>query len=97
MQAATRAFERLVAERDATPALICEAASAYGTLGDELGQPGTPNLGDVAGALAAYRRNIQLYERALGLTPIFPARGGDSASSNSRSATSKWRLTQPRH
>ena len=72
MQAATRAFERLVADRDAKSALICEAASAYGTLGDELGQPGTPNLGDVVGALAAYHRNIQLYERALTLDANFP-------------------------
>ena len=72
MRAATQAFERLVAEHDATPALICEAAAAYGTLGDELGQPGTPSLGDVAGALAAYRRNIQLYERALSIDADFP-------------------------
>ncbi len=72
MRAATQAFERLVAEQDTTPALICEAASAYGTLGDELGQPGTPSLGDVTGALAAYRRNIQLYERALRVDADFP-------------------------
>lgn len=72
MQAATKSFERLVAERDAPPALICEAASAYGALGDELGQPGTPSLNDFAGALAAYRRNIELYERALSIEPDFP-------------------------
>ena len=72
MRAATQAFERLVAEQDTTPALICEAAAAHGTLGDELGQPGTPSLGDVAGALAAYRRNIQLYERALRIDADFP-------------------------
>jgi eukaryotic-like serine/threonine-protein kinase len=72
MRAATQAFERLVAEHDTTPAPICEAAAAYGTLGDELGQPGTPNLGDVAGALAAYLRNTQLYERALSIDAGFP-------------------------
>src|SRR6202040_3754413 len=32
MQAATEAYERLVAERDATPALISGAGAAYGTL-----------------------------------------------------------------
>jgi eukaryotic-like serine/threonine-protein kinase len=71
MRAATESFDRLVAQRDTTPALICEAAAAYGTLGDELGQPGTPSLGDPVGALAAYRRNIQLYERALTIDPAF--------------------------
>jgi eukaryotic-like serine/threonine-protein kinase len=72
MRAATQAFDTLVAERDAPPALICEAASAYGALGDELGQPGTPSLGDPVAALAAYRRNIQLYERALSIDAGFP-------------------------
>ena len=72
MQAATEAYERLVAERDATPALISEAGAAYGTLGDELGQPGTPSLGDLAGAIDAYRKNIRLDERALSLDPNFP-------------------------
>jgi serine/threonine protein kinase len=72
MRDATQAFERLVAARDATPTLISETASAYGTLGDELGQPGTPSLGDTAGALAAYRRNLQLYERALSIDANLP-------------------------
>jgi eukaryotic-like serine/threonine-protein kinase len=72
MRAATDAFERLVAQDGATPALICEGASAYGTLGDELGQPGTPSLGDAAGAIAAYHRNLQLYERALSIDAGFP-------------------------
>jgi hypothetical protein len=72
MQSATQAFERLIAEKDATPALICEAGAAYGTLGDELGQPGTPSLGDQNGALALYRKNIALDERALTIDPTFP-------------------------
>ena len=72
MQAATEAYDRLVAERDATPALISEAGAAYGTLGDELGQPGTPSLGDLAGAIDAYRKDIRLDERALSLDPNFP-------------------------
>ena len=72
MQAATQAFERVAAERDATPDQLSEAASAYGTLGDELGQPGRPSLGDLSGAIAAYRRNLQLYERALSIDPNFP-------------------------
>ena len=67
MQAAVKTFEKLVAAREATPELICDAASAYGTLGDELGQPGTPSLGDLDGALAAYRRNVLFYKRVLEL------------------------------
>ena len=39
MQAAVKAFGELVAAREATSELISDAASAYGTLGDELGQP----------------------------------------------------------
>jgi tetratricopeptide (TPR) repeat protein len=72
IQAATHTYDRLVAARDATPALICEAGAAYGTLGDELGQPGTSSLGDLAGAVAAYRKNLQLDESALSLDPNFP-------------------------
>jgi eukaryotic-like serine/threonine-protein kinase len=71
MQAAARSFDRLVAGRDATPALICEAAAAYGTLGDELGQSGTASSGDTPAALAAYRATIQLDNRALAIDPNF--------------------------
>ena len=71
MQAATQAFEKLAAQPDATPASICEAAAAYGALGDELGQPGTPSLGDPVGALAAYRRDIELDQRALNIDAGF--------------------------
>jgi tetratricopeptide (TPR) repeat protein/predicted Ser/Thr protein kinase len=71
MRTATAAFERLVEEGDATPSLICDAAAAYGTLGDELGQPGRPSLGDLSGALGAYRKNIQLYERTLSIDQNF--------------------------
>lgn len=71
MRAATQVFDMLASERDATPALIAEAASAFGTLGDELDRPGTPSLGDLAVAVTAYRRNLELDERALHLDPNF--------------------------
>ncbi len=71
MQAATRAYDTLASASDAPPAIIAEAAAAYGALGDELGQPGRPSLGDLSGALAAYHRNLELYERALGIDPGF--------------------------
>jgi eukaryotic-like serine/threonine-protein kinase len=71
MQAAARSFDRLIAPRDATPALICEAAAAYGTLGDEFGQSGTASIGDTAAALVAYRHTIELDNRALAIDPDF--------------------------
>ena len=71
MKEATKAFERLVAEKDATPAQLAEAAGALGTLGDELGQPGTPSMGDLAGALAAYRKDLEFSQRALSIDPHF--------------------------
>jgi eukaryotic-like serine/threonine-protein kinase len=71
MRAAVAVFDKLIEERDATAVLICDAGTAYGTLGDELGQPGTPSMGDLSGALAIYRKVIQLDERAVALDPNF--------------------------
>ena len=72
MQVSTQAFERVADGRDATPAQLSEAGAAFGTLGDELGQPGTPSLGDPAGAIRAYRKDLELNGRALLLDPAFP-------------------------
>ena len=71
MKEATQAFETLVAGRDAIPAQLAEAGGALGTLGDELGQPGTSSMGDLAGAVAAYRRDLELNQRALSLDSTF--------------------------
>lgn len=71
MQTAAQAFDRLVAGRDASPEQLSEAGAAFGGLGDELGQPGTPSLGDLAGALVAYREDLDLNERAIHLDPGF--------------------------
>jgi tetratricopeptide (TPR) repeat protein len=71
MQAATKTYERLIAAPDAPPAMICDVASAYGTLGDEFGQTGTSSLHDTEAALAAFRRSIALDDRALGIDPGF--------------------------
>jgi len=69
MQAAARTWDRLVAARDVSPTLICDAASAYGMLGDELGQSGTGSLADTAAAVAAYRQAVSLDDDALRLDP----------------------------
>jgi len=71
MQAALRSFDILIADPHAPPVLIGDAAGAYGNLGDELGQSGTPSLSDMAGALAAYRKTIDLDNRALAIDPNF--------------------------
>jgi tetratricopeptide (TPR) repeat protein len=71
MQAAVKSFDALIADPRATAALIGDAAGAYGNLGDELGQPGTPSLEDLSGALAAYRKTIDLDNRALTIDPSF--------------------------
>lgn len=72
MQAAVKSFDALVADPHASAALITEAAGSYSTLGDELGQPGTQSLGDLAGALTAYRKDVSLAERALSIDPVMP-------------------------
>jgi tetratricopeptide (TPR) repeat protein len=71
MREAARTYDKLIAGHDATPVLICEAAAAYGTLGDELGQSGTPSLADTSAALAAYRKTIALDNRALAIDSNF--------------------------
>ncbi|HEY4354925.1 MAG TPA: protein kinase [Acidobacteriaceae bacterium] len=71
LRAAVEAYDKLITPRDTPPALICEVASAYGALGDELGQSGTASLADTTGAVAAFRKSIELDERALSIDPHF--------------------------
>ncbi len=71
IQEATRTYDRLTAIPDATPLQLCEAASAYGVLGDGLGQSGAAGPADTSAALAAYRKSIALNERAFLLDPNF--------------------------
>jgi tetratricopeptide (TPR) repeat protein len=71
MQEAARTYDRLTAIPDATPLQLCEAASAYGVLGDGLGQSGAAGPADTSAALAAYRKSIALNERAFLLDPNF--------------------------
>jgi tetratricopeptide (TPR) repeat protein len=71
MREALKSFDVLAADPSATAALIYEAGSAYGTLGDELGQNGTASLADSAGAVAAYRQSLALDDRSLSIDPNF--------------------------
>jgi eukaryotic-like serine/threonine-protein kinase len=71
MQSAAATLEKLASRSDATPATICEAAAAYGSLADERGQSGVSSLGDRNGALAGYRKVLDLDHRALQQDPRF--------------------------
>jgi tetratricopeptide (TPR) repeat protein len=71
MREALKSFDALVADPHASAALIYEVSSAYGTLGDELGQSGTASLADSAGAVAVYRQSLALDDRALSIDPNF--------------------------
>ena len=55
----------------ASVAKIAETANAYHVLGDELGEPESPSIGDYPGALAAYQSSYDLYRRALAIDPNF--------------------------
>ena len=71
MRNAVATYDRVLALPYVTPALIGDAAAAYGTLGDELGQSGTSSLADSAAALSAFRKTIELDNRALRIDPGF--------------------------
>jgi len=71
MREALKSFDALAADPHATATQIYEVGSAYGTLGDELGQNGTASLGDPVGAVAAYRKSVALDHRALNIDPNY--------------------------
>ncbi len=71
MREAVNSLDALIADPHAPAALVCDVSSAYGTLGDELGQIGTASLADSAGAIAAYRQSVALDHRVLGIDPNF--------------------------
>jgi serine/threonine protein kinase len=66
-------LDRLAAEAGGDPALELELAAAYQKVGDVQGNPSQPNLGDVAGALAAYRKAWQILARLPARSPAGPA------------------------
>jgi tetratricopeptide (TPR) repeat protein len=80
-QAAIASYERLIDLPGADPGEMCEAATAYSTLGDELGLVITESLNDLAGANSAYRKEQDLYNRALNIDPnLMSARRGQASS-----------------
>lgn len=71
MRSAVEAFDVRAANPKATAQQVAEAATAYGALGDQLGQTGVSSLGDPAAALAAYRRALELSRRSVSLDADF--------------------------
>jgi tetratricopeptide (TPR) repeat protein len=71
MREAVKNYDRLIAGNNATKSQLCEVASAYGILGDELGQTGTASLADPVAALEAYRRSLALNKRASIIDPEY--------------------------
>ena len=66
---AIQSFEALALRPGASANALNDAGSIYGALGDQLGQRGTPSLSDLAGASAAYRKDLEFIERALQVEP----------------------------
>jgi eukaryotic-like serine/threonine-protein kinase len=56
-------LDSLAREAGDDPGLTRELAESYLRLGDVMGRPYTPNLGDTAGALATYQKALTLLER----------------------------------
>jgi tetratricopeptide (TPR) repeat protein/predicted Ser/Thr protein kinase len=69
IRSAITAFDDLASRPGASVDALLDAAGAYGRLGDELGMPYWPSLGDFPGALAAHLRARDIYERAVRLEP----------------------------
>jgi tetratricopeptide (TPR) repeat protein len=68
-RAASDAFGELADRPQASSAAASEAATAYGGMGDTLGQTGRTSLGDVAAALVVYRKALGYQELALRRDP----------------------------
>jgi tetratricopeptide (TPR) repeat protein len=71
MRSAATSFEELGSRPGAKVNALMDAAAAYGGLGDELGQNGTASLSDPVGALAAFRKSLDLDTRIVQIDPSF--------------------------
>jgi tetratricopeptide (TPR) repeat protein len=71
MRTSIQFHDKIVSDPGATPAQLQLASNAYNGLGDELGQPSSASLSDYSGALVAFRKDIELSQRALNKDPSF--------------------------
>ena len=71
MRLAVTTFEELASRPGAKVDALMDTATAYGGLGDELGQSGLASLSDPVAALAAFRKSLALDERVVQVDPGF--------------------------
>jgi tetratricopeptide (TPR) repeat protein len=71
MRSAAATYEKLASQPGAKVDALMDAATAYGGLGDELGQSGMASLSDPAGALVAFHKSLELDERIVQIDPGF--------------------------
>lgn len=69
MRSAAATFEELASRPGAKADALIHAATAYGGLGDELGQSGTASLSDPVAALAAFQKSLEIGNRVIQLDP----------------------------
>jgi eukaryotic-like serine/threonine-protein kinase len=69
MRKAVEIFERLASRPGAGARELVDSATAWGGLGDILGQPGIGSLSDIAGAQATFDRVVAIDQRILQLDP----------------------------
>ena len=69
MRQVIETYDAMAAGPHASVSQIIEASDAHNTFGDELGQASPASLNDLPAALAAYRRSLDLGNRALSLDP----------------------------
>jgi len=67
MRVAAATYEELASRPGAKADALFDAGSAYGSLGDELGQSGASSLSDPVAAVAAFQKTLELDERAVQL------------------------------
>jgi tetratricopeptide (TPR) repeat protein len=71
MRSAAATYEKLAFRSGAKVDALMDAATAYGGLGDELGQSGMASLSDPVAALAAFHKSLELDERIVQIDPGF--------------------------
>jgi serine/threonine protein kinase len=69
MRVAAATYEEMANRPGAKADALFDAGSAYGSLGDELGQSGASSLSDPAAAVAAFQKTLDLDERAVQIDP----------------------------
>ena len=71
IRSSVAAYDEQMASPSVSPTQMADAALAYSDMGDQLGQSGFTMFDDYTGALNAYRKSLELSQRALAKDPDF--------------------------